>query len=358
MMRRPGVARKLTLCAAVGVMAAVAAAFCIELLHDPASPQSLRVSSGPVTHGPLPQASPDSPGERELQEDEVPEAPKAPEPPAHAAGEPLLQDANTDLSFARRGGLHQAPNPLQLTASVALAVDTGTGQVLYERNADAILPVASLTKLLTGLVLLESGVSLRARLRIAIDDVDRLRHSRSRLRVGTRLSRAEALRLALMSSENRAAHALARTYPGGRNAFVSAMNAKAQALGMAHSTFTDPTGLSNRNRATARDIAKLAVAALQHARLRQYSITRTWRTSFGAGWLRYLNSNRLVRAKGWPIRLQKTGYIVEAGQCVTMVVRVKGREVALVLLDAGSNVSRGEDARKLRRWVEQRLAAR
>ncbi|MEJ7928625.1 serine hydrolase [Ramlibacter sp. AN1015] len=262
---------------------------------------------------------------------------------------PLLSD-DANLSYARRGGLHRAANPLLLTASAVVLADQHTGEVLYARNDRAILPIASLTKLLTGIVVLESKQPLSGTIRIAQEDVDRLRNSRSRLRVGTTLTRREALRLALMSSENRAAHALARTFPGGPEAFVAAMNTKAQALGMRHSTFVDATGLSNGNQATARDVATLVTAAARYPLLRSYSTTSRRVVTVGKTRLRYLNSNRLVRT-GWPIQLQKTGYIVEAGQCMAMALRTEGRKLVMVLLDSGSRDTRREDAQRLRRWL-------
>ena len=273
------------------------------------------------------------------------------------AYEPALSSSDSNLSFARRAGLHRAANPLQLTASAALAVDATSGDVVYGRNEQAILPIASLTKLLAGIVLLEAKLPMSQRIRITRDDVDTLRYSRSRLRVGTSLTRSEALRLALMSSENRAAHALARTYPGGVPAFVAQMNHKAAQLGMDHSRFVDPTGLSNQNRATAGNVATLVVAASKYPLLRSYSTTRRHVAVFGSRRLQYLNSNRLVRQSGWTIQLQKTGYIVEAGQCLAMLTRVRGRPVVLVLLDAGSFATRTEDARRLQRWTARRLAA-
>jgi D-alanyl-D-alanine endopeptidase (penicillin-binding protein 7) len=268
---------------------------------------------------------------------------------------PVLASGNTNLSFAHRAGLHRTPNPLRLTASVALAMDARDGQVLYARNERAILPIASLTKLLTGIVVLEARLPMSERIRITRDDVDTLRHSRSRLRVGTTLTRAHALQLALMSSENRAAHALARTFPGGVPAFVARMNRKAKELGMEGSRFVDPAGLSNGNRATARDVATLVVAASKYTVLRQDSTTKRHVAVFKARRLQYLNSNRLVRYKAWPIELQKTGYIVEAGHCMAMLTRTRGRPVVLVLMDAGSVKERGLDARKLRVWVSRKL---
>lgn len=269
----------------------------------------------------------------------------------HGPYQPALTSANSNLSFAHRAGLHQTPNPLGLSASAAMAVDRHSGRVLYARNEHAILPIASLTKLLSAMVVLDAKLPMKASLRITRDDVDQLRHSRSRLRVGTRLTRAEALRLALMSSENRAAHALARTYPGGVAEFVRAMNRKADEIGMTGSTFYDPTGLTNRNRATASDVVALASAATQYPTLRQYTTIRRHRAVFGQRRVKYLNSNRLVRYTQWPIKLQKTGYIVESGHCMVMVTRVEQRSVILVLLDSGSVNQAANDARKLRAWV-------
>ena len=181
--------------------------------------------------------------------------------------------------------------------------------------------------------------------------MDTERNSRSRLRVGTSLSRAEALHLALMSSENRAAHALGRTFPGGLSAFVEAMNARARLLGMEQTTFVDPTGLSNRNQSSVRDVATLAAAAAKHPVLREYSTTPLRRVEFDGRKLLYRNSNRLIMNSSWEIALQKTGYIIEAGQCLEMATRLGEREVILVLLDSASKGSRSADAERLRRWV-------
>lgn len=264
---------------------------------------------------------------------------------------PQLLSDNKNLSFARRAGLHRAENPLQLTASTAYVADAKSGEVLYARNERMILPIASLTKLVTAMVLLDSGVSLNKRITITSDDVDRLRHSRSRLPVGTPLTRGVALRLALMSSENRAAHAIGRTFPGGMLEFVRRMNLKARQLKALHAKFVDPTGLSNANQATARDLASIVVGAANYRNIRRYSTTSRYVARFGKRQLTYLNSNRLVRYDRWPIALQKTGYIVEAGQCLAMMMRAAGRSVVVVLLDAGSIRHRSQDARKLRQWL-------
>jgi serine-type D-Ala-D-Ala endopeptidase (penicillin-binding protein 7) len=261
--------------------------------------------------------------------------------------------AGPTLSFGRAAGLHLTPDPLRLNSSAALVIDRASGEVLVHKNDQAVLPIASLTKLMTSLVVLEANQPMDEVLTIAEEDVDNERHSRSRLRVGTKLTRQEALRLALMSSENRAAHALGRSYPGGLEKMVAAMNAKAQQLGMKNSAFVDPTGLSNANKATARDVALLVRAAAQNPLVAQFSTTPQHLADLGGRTLQYINSNRLVRNEksGWDIALQKTGYIVEAGRCLTMVADVAGREVIMVLLDAESNGARMADARRLRRWA-------
>ena len=264
-----------------------------------------------------------------------------------------------NISFGRLAGLHRAPNPLGLTASSVALVDTQNGELIYGRNEKALLPIASLTKLMTALVVLQSGVRLDEVIRISEDDVDRVRNSRSRLRPGTELTRAEALHLALMSSENRAAHALGRHHPGGLDAFVAAMNAQAGKLGLGQTSFADPTGLSNRNQSTASDVAKLVAAASRQPLLREYSTTPRYQAEFGKRRLQYLNSNRLVRnGKGWDIQMQKTGYISEAGQCLAMRTRVGERDVVMVLLDAGSKSDRSGDAERLRRWLANRTDMR
>ena len=254
------------------------------------------------------------------------------------------------LSFGRAAGLHLKPDPLRLSSSAALVVDRGTGEVLARKNDQVVLPMASLTKLMTSLLVVEAKQPMDEVLTITEDDVDNERHSRSRLRVGTQLTREEALHLALMSSENRAAHALGRTYPGGLPKMVEAMNARARSLGMKDTTYVDPTGLSNRNRSTARDLAVLVGATAKVPLLREFSTDPDHVASLGTRTLQYRNSNRLVRA-GWDIELQKTGYIVEAGRCLTMLTRVAGHELVMVLLDAGSNSDRLADAQRLRRWV-------
>jgi D-alanyl-D-alanine endopeptidase (penicillin-binding protein 7) len=267
-------------------------------------------------------------------------------PNAAAPGGPVL-------SFGRAAGLHRTPDPLNLNSSAALVVDRDSGEVLVQKNAQAVLPIASLTKLMTGLIVLEAKQPMEEVLKITEDDVDNERHSRSRLRVGTELTREEALHLALMSSENRAAHALGRHYPGGLAKAVEAMNARARQLGMKDSSFVDPTGLSNANKSTARDVSLLVKAASTQPLMAKYSTTPQHVATLGNKTLQYINSNRLVRngKAGWEIDLQKTGYIVEAGRCLTMATEVAGRNLIMVLLDAESNGARVSDAERLRRWA-------
>ena len=263
---------------------------------------------------------------------------------------PLLQLPGLPGSYGHRAGLHKVRDDLHLSASAALVVDQDTGQVLLHRNADVVLPIASLTKLMTALVLTDARLSMDETITITDDDVDIERHSRSRLRVGTSLSRGEALQLALMSSENRAAHALARTYPAGMKAFVQAMNAKARALGMKNTTYVEPTGLSTANQSTARDLALIVNAASGNALLAGYTTTARHLLPLARGRaLQYNNSNRLVKNPKWEIELQKTGYIVEAGWCMVMDTRIAGRNLVMVLLDAGGAGSRLADAERIKR---------
>ncbi|HEX7889561.1 MAG TPA: serine hydrolase [Ramlibacter sp.] len=247
--------------------------------------------------------------------------------------------------------LPASPDKLPLEASVAYVIDQQTREVLFSRNDDEVRPIASLTKLMTGLIVNDAGLPLDQQLSITGDDVDTLKHSSSRLKVGTELTRRQALHLALMSSENRAAHALARTYPGGVPAFVSAMNIKARQLGMDQTQYVDPTGLSSRNRSSARDLAILAAAAYKRPLLRKYSTSPGYQLAVDGGSLRYVNSNGLVRAGQWNIGLQKTGYISEAGQCLLVQTRVDGRNLIMVFLDSATKVTRLRDAETVKRWI-------
>lgn len=286
----------------------------------------------------------------------APARPAAPAPSVEEVepgdAEPLLDKILPRRSVGHAAGLNKVPDALDLDSSVALVMDAASGQVKLAKNGEAVLPIASLTKLMTGLVVAEAGVPMTELLTITDDDVDVERHSRSRLKVGTTLTRGEALRLALMSSENRAAHALGRSHPGGLQRFVALMNARAQALGMTHTHYVDPTGLSASNQSSASDLALLALAASRHQQLREYSTTPQYRADVGTRTLQYVNSNRLVRSGHWDIALQKTGYIIEAGHCAVMRTRIGERDWVMVLLDAGGNASRTADAERIRRWID------
>jgi serine-type D-Ala-D-Ala endopeptidase (penicillin-binding protein 7) len=255
------------------------------------------------------------------------------------------------VSQGHAAGLHRTPDALRLKASAAFVIDQRSGEVLLRKNENAVLPMASLTKLMTALVLTQAKVPLDEVITILEDDVDQERHSRSRLRVGTSLTRREALRLALMSSENRAAHALGRTFPGGVAAFVKAMNSQAQVLGMKNTTYADPTGLSSRNQSTARDLAVVAAAASKEPLIREYSTTIEHDAMLGQRIVRYKNSDRLVKSPRWDIHLQKTGYIVEAGQCLVVNATMANRNLILVLLDSADKRSRIDDAERIRHWA-------
>ena len=244
-----------------------------------------------------------------------------------------------------------------LRSAVALVQDAASGETLIAKNQGAILPIASITKLMTAMVILDAGVNLEQRVAISDEDYDLVKGTRSRLRPGTVLTRDELLLLALMSSENRAAFSLARTYPGGTSAFVAAMNDKARALGMADTSFSDPTGLSSSNVSTARDLARMVRAAHEYPLIRQYS-TRDSATVHALGRpLAYRNTNGLVRSAHWEIGLSKTGYISEAGRCLVMRVRLHSREVIVVLLDSWGKFSRVGDANRIKKWLETHAPA-
>lgn len=238
-----------------------------------------------------------------------------------------------------------------LRSGAVLILDPVTNQVLYSKNADAIMPIASVTKLMTALVVIGAGQDMQEMLVITDADVDRLKYSSSRLRVGTRLTRSTMLHIALMSSENRAASALGRHYPGGTAGFVVAMNAKARALAMRNSRFVEPTGLSSANVSTPEDLARLVVAARQHPLIRKYSTDSDYTIAQGRSKTVYRNSNRLIASGSWNIGMQKTGYISEAGRCMVLHAMVKGRAVVMVFLDAHGKFSRARDANRVRSWL-------
>lgn len=259
-------------------------------------------------------------------------------------------------SFGQLAGLHGAHDALDLKSSVALVIDQDTKEVLFRKNELAVLPIASITKLMTGLLISESKLPMDEVIAITQDDVDTEKGSSSRLSVGTELSRGELLHLALMASENRAAHALGRSYPGGLPVFVGLMNAKAKSLGMLDTRYIEPTGLSSKNQSSARDLATLVNFAHGDPTLRELSTSTGYQVAVGRRTLQYNNTNRLVKSPDWDIGLQKTGYISEAGQCLVMQAKVAGRKLIMVFLDSAGKLSRIADAERVRHWIESTSA--
>lgn len=272
---------------------------------------------------------------------------KAPTKPSlrHVAGSPRA-------SVGEKLGLREHDDPLDIRASVALVVDQETHEVLFSKNDSAVLPIASLTKLMTGMVVADAGLSMDEPITITQADVDTQKGSGSRLPVGSTLTRGELMHLSLMSSENRAAHALGRTYPGGLQAFVRRMNETAKALGMQDTRYVEPTGLSSDNRSSARDLATLVAAAYERPVLRELSTSPGRVLDLGRRSVQYSNSNKLVHDPAWDIGLQKTGYISEAGRCLVMQANVLGRNLIMVLLDAPNKAARLTDAERMRRLAE------
>ena len=255
-------------------------------------------------------------------------------------------------SFGQIAGLHGAQDALELKSSVALVMDQDTREILFSKNDHAVLPIASLTKLMTGVIVSAAKLPMDEVITVTQDDVDTEKRSSSRLKVGTSLTRGELLHLALMSSENRAAHALGRTYPGGLQTFVALMNAKARLLGMKDTSYVEPTGLSSRNQSSAQDLATLVNAAHGDPILRELTTSPGYQVAVGSRTLQYNNTNRLVKNPEWDIGLQKTGYISEAGQCLVMQTKIAGRKLIMVFLDSAGKLSRLGDAERVRRWVE------
>ncbi len=240
-----------------------------------------------------------------------------------------------------------------LQSEVAYVQDMENSAVLYQKNSEEVRPIASISKLMTALIISEAHQPLDEKLTITEDDVDHLRHSRSRLTVGAELTRADMLHLALMSSENRAAHALARNYPGGLPAFVRAMNDKARALGMRQTHFIEPTGLSSSNVSTPRDLVKLLVAASKQPLIHRFTTDDGYEVAVGRRRQLFNNTNRLIRSPDWDIQVSKTGFINEAGECLVMLTKIDRREVAIILLNSSGRYSRFGDAVRLRNLVER-----
>jgi D-alanyl-D-alanine endopeptidase (penicillin-binding protein 7) len=240
----------------------------------------------------------------------------------------------------------------RLRSESVLVLDRDTGNVLYERRADQAAPIASITKLMTALVVLDGGQPLEEAVEITTEDRQRTEGNHSRLAVGTSLTRRALLRLALMSSENRAAQALGRSFPGGESAFVQAMNEKAAALGMTRSRFADPTGLSSGNVASPRDLVKLLTAAGSQRLISEFSTQPDEWVIVGNQYLEFRNTNPLVRDPDWHVQVQKTGFINAAGRCLVMEAHIDGRPVVMVLLNSAGRQTRVADARRVREWID------
>ena len=275
-------------------------------------------------------------------------SPKAPAPEAVGASKLVFTEPDSDVTARQR--------ELKLRSAAALVLELGDGQLLYAKNTDAVMPIASITKLMTAIVVLDSGLPLDEPINIEGADVDTLKGTRSRLKVGMTLSRYELLKLALMASENRAAAALARSFPGGMHAFVPAMNQKARDLGMQDTHFLDATGLNPGNVSTAQDLAIMVNAGYQYPLIREFTTSDTHRIALSGRryhrMVAFRNSNGLVRSRQWDIGLSKTGYISEAGRCLVMQATIAAKPVIIVLLDSWGKLSRVGDANRIKRWVE------
>ena len=271
-----------------------------------------------------------------------------PPPPAAADDAASFISAEEIIQYGQ-------PNRLSLQSSVAIVMDDREGVMLYGRNVDHPRPIASLTKLMTALVILDSGLSLDEQIKITRDDRDRLRGTRSRLGFNAVFTRYDLLRAALGASDNRAAAALARTFPGGQEAMVQAMNAKAQELGMTQTRYADSSGLDNRNVSTARDLTRLVAEANKRQMLHALTTTASFRITDRASGreLSYHNTNRLLRKEAWDIALSKTGYTSAAGNCLLMQTTIANRPLTIVLLDSWGKYSRYGDANRIHQWLQK-----
>ncbi len=266
-----------------------------------------------------------------------------------------MKSAKTAPVRAVPVSLDREGNPL-LQSNAFMVQDLGTGKVLLERNAESVVPIASITKLMTAMVVLDAKLSLSETLTVTDEDTDKLKNTTSRLVVGTELTREEMIHLALMSSENRAAASLGRNYPGGINAFVFAMNRKAQALGLSETVFHDSTGLNPQNVSSARDLAKMVTAASHYPLIRQFSTDDEETLPIRGREQTFRNTNALVRSPDWQIGVSKTGFINEAGRCLVMQAWLAEKPMVIVLLDSVGKFTRVADAQRIKRWVESALA--
>jgi D-alanyl-D-alanine endopeptidase (penicillin-binding protein 7) len=277
---------------------------------------------------------------------------------AETAGLPFNVDESmaVPLSFKDepRKVLSLRPSLLRVRSHVALIFDEKTQRPVYSKHVQAVVPIASITKLMTAMVVLDAHLPMNAEISVEEDQLNKIKRAKSRLRVGTTLTRGEMLRLALMASENRAALALARSYPGGKPALVAAMNAKARALGMVNTRFFEPTGLDSDNVSTAQDLVKMVAAAARYTLIHQYTTTASLSVdNLNGRTMRFGNTNPLVRNASWDIGLSKTGFINEAGQCLVMQATINHRPVIIVLLDSWGKRTRVGDANRIRQWMER-----
>lgn len=277
---------------------------------------------------------------------------------AVAATPVVLSAAELEAQARRRGPAHiesAVSLPLDLQSRAALITNARTGEVLYGKNYNQTMPIASITKLMTAMIVLDAGLDLNDPVTIADADVDHLRKTHSRLSVGTTLTRGDLLLIALMASENRAAAALARSYPGGTPAAIAAMNRKARSLGMTHSVFHDSTGLNGDNVSTPGDLVKMVQAAYRYANIRAFSTMPEYQVESRGHVLQYKNTNGLVKKPEWNIEVSKTGFINEAGRCLVMMARVREMPVVIVLMDSVGKYTRIGDANRVKRWLELAL---
>ncbi|MDP2142983.1 MAG: D-alanyl-D-alanine endopeptidase [Gallionella sp.] len=251
------------------------------------------------------------------------------------------------------GSVHRANSSPKLSSNIALILDEKSLQPLYAKNADTVAPIASITKLMTAMVVLDANLPLNEEVSVDVADLDTLKGTHSRLRIGMTFTRSELLKLALMASENRAASALARTYPGGTRAAIAAMNAKARSLGMYDTQFHDSTGLNSDNVSTARDLSRMVMAARKYHLIQQYSTTASHSVDgWGGRELRFNNTNPLVKNASWDIGVSKTGFINEAGRCLVMEAKINSRPVIIVLLNSQGKSTRIGDANRIKKWME------
>jgi len=270
---------------------------------------------------------------------------------------PALSEPQERTSRKLKSAVAGRDGAPELKSSAALVIDQ-SGRTLFAKNVDHVVPIASITKLMTAMVVIDAGLPLTEQIVISEDDKDLLKGTRSRLGIGTVLTRRDLLHLALMASENRAAEALSRVYPGGTKAFVAAMNQKAVELGMWRTRFVDGTGLSSDNVSTAQDLTRMVAAAYHYPLIREFTTDTGTTVQMANGrTMNYNNSNRLVKSHEWQIGLSKTGYISEAGRCLVMQAKIAGKPVIIVLLDSWGKLTRIGDANRLKRWMETRSAA-